>query len=388
MEGTLALWFDPLDDKGRTPRLELHVNLWRDLSADFNFLDVGFRLAHIENLRRFHLFFPVAVDLGSVTDLGETLRYADTLKAVFNDLVTAGSGDAGFYATELDGEPHLTIQMLDVGRDLSIEPVAMHTRDGAIVTFGEMLCDRMRSVGGDGHYIRLRIHLRGRSRDLFSSEIAAGDWRLTTATNVTETTEFRFNERRSYPEVVARRVGDDGFIIEKIHYFLIRDVEQQLTSQHSPLRNVRRLEAGLWTPYLQGEPTRTGTWRAPTRVVRRLAIYHRSAKAEGDASVESFTAFASFRAARVHLGIYAIAIVLFGAMGSLLASLLSAGMNRDVTFEHLRSDVLAASWVAALIVVYWVVVAMPWRALAAKLKAFARFGQQWIASRRTKAARS
>lgn len=388
MEGTIALWFDPLEPDRQAPCLELHVNLWRDLSADFNFLDVGFRLSEIENLRRFHLFFPVPLRLDCMTDLGETLRYADTLKAVFNDLVTAGSGDSGFYGTELDGKPHLTVQMLDIDRDLSLEPVAMPASDGTIVTFGESLCDRMRSVGAGGHYVRLRIHLHGRSRDLFSSEIAAGDWRLTTATSITETTEFRFNERRSYPDVVARRVGEGAFRIEKIHYFLIRDIEQQLTSQHSPLRNVRRLEAGLWTPYLQGEPTRTSTWRAPAGVVRRLAIYHWSSKAKDDAFVESFTAFASFRAARVHLGIYAVAIVLFGAMGSLLAAIISARLSHPIPSTQLHADLLAAAAVAGCILAYWLVVAMPWRALGARLKALARRVMQSIGTRLKRNAQS
>jgi hypothetical protein len=381
MEGTLALWFDTLEADGNAPQLELHVNLWRDLSADFNFLDVGFRLKRIENLLRFHLFFPVPLRLDSVSDLADTLRYGDTLKAVFNDLVTAGSGDTHFYPTELDGRPYVTVHRLDVQQDLDVEIVAMPSIDGTILTFGEALCKRLRGAGADAQYIRLRIHLAGRSRDIFSSEVAAGDWRMTTATSITETTEFRFNERRSYPALISHRVANGAFEIEKIHYFLIRDVEHQLSSQHRQLRNVRRLEAALWTPYLHGEPTRIGTWRAPSKVVRRLAIYHWSAKADAEDSVKSFTAFASFRAARVHLGIYAFAIILFGAMGSLVASILAARMQRSVPAGQILSDLFAAGWVTAIILAYWLLVAMPWRPVGAKLQAFFRHGLQWISSK-------
>ena len=338
-------------------------------------------MKRVENLRRFHLFFPVPLRLDSISDLADTLRYGDTLKAVFNDLVTAGSGDTHFYPTELDGHPYVTVHRLNVQQDLDVEIVAMPSIDGTILTFGEGLCERMRGAGADAQYIRLRIHLAGRSRDLFSSEVAAGDWRMTTATSITETTEFRFNERRSYPDLISHRVSNGSFEIEKIHYFLIRDVEHQLSSQHRQLRNVRRLEAALWTPYLHGEPTRTGTWRAPPKVVRRLAIYHWSAKADAKDPVKSFTAFASFRAARVHLGIYALAIVLFGAMGSLVASILAARTKGSDPADQIQGDLFAAGWVAIMILAYWLLVAMPWRPVGAKLQAFSRYSLQWISTK-------
>lgn len=371
MDGTLALWFDALEAGREAPPLDLHVNLWRDLSADFNFLDVGFRMPDVRNVRRFHLFFPVPIVAASISDLGSTLRYGETLKAVFNDPVVSGSGDASSYPTEIDGEPHLTVQMIDPARDLVVEPLAIDPLDGTIVTFGEELCERMRVRGGC-QYLRLRVHLQGRARDLFSTDIAAGDWRLTTATSVTETTEFRFNERRSYPDAVARRIGEGVFAVARIHYFLIRDLEQQLTGQHSPLRNVRRLEPSLWTPYLQGEPTREGTWRAPNKVMNRLAIYHWSKKFGSDDAQPSFTAFASFRTARVHLSIYAVAIILFGAMGSLLAALLTSRLSVPVDAAEVRGELLAAGAVAVLIVVYWLTVSAPWSTISARIRAWAR----------------
>jgi hypothetical protein len=204
-----------------------------------------------------------------------------------------------------------------------------------------------------------------------SEPVTSSRWtgRVTTATSVTETTEFRFNERRSYPDAIARRIGDRVFAIGRIHYFLIRDLEQQLTGQHSPLRNVRRLEPALWTPYLQGEPIRTGTWRAPAKVIRRLAIYHWSTRFESDNGPPSFTAFASFRSARVHLSIYAAAIVLLGAMGSVLAALLSARLRTTVDAEEVQGDLAAGLVVAGLVLTYWLLVSAPWRRIAARTRA-------------------
>ena len=61
MDGTLALWFDPLGDAAAdAPRIDVHVNLWRDLPSGFDFLDVGLRHA----LRRMAEFS--GDDLGKV----------------------------------------------------------------------------------------------------------------------------------------------------------------------------------------------------------------------------------------------------------------------------------------------------------------------------------
>jgi len=380
MEGTLALWYDPIEREREQPSVELHVNLWRDLSADFNFLDIGFRLKSLANLRRFHLYFPVPVRIEHLRDLTDTLRYGDTLKAVFNDLVTAGTGDAYSYLTELDGAPHLTVHRFDPRTDVQFEPLAAMPLDGTIVTFGEELCSRMRDAGPGDHYLRLRVSLDGPSRDLFSSEVASGDWRLNTATGITEVTEFRFNERRSYPEDVARRASNRSFAIERIHYFLIRDLEHQLTSQHRQLRNIRRLEGALWTAYLQGEPRSSGTWRAPPSVMRRLTIYHWSASNK-DGPIEAFTAFASFRAARAHLLLYAIAIVLLGALGSLLASFLIDRLRPSLSATQLQTDALAITVVGLAIAVFWLLVAAPWRLILARNAKALRRDSQRISDR-------
>lgn len=45
MNGTLAIWYEPLVGPGvpvhSPPKLELHFNLWRDLPSRTHFLDVG-----------------------------------------------------------------------------------------------------------------------------------------------------------------------------------------------------------------------------------------------------------------------------------------------------------------------------------------------------------
>lgn len=324
MNGTLALWYEPLMADAPAPKLTLHVNLWRDLSSAYNFLDVGLRLSALANLRRFNLYFPVEIDTTQVADLANTLRYGETLKAVFNNLVEEGENFDRCFATTLDGSPYLTVHRVDVAEDLEIRRVASPSGKGTIVAFSDAICTRLRAGGHGDQYLRLRFDLKGPSRDLFTTEVRAGDWPFATSLNVTETTEFRLNERRSYPPLIAGQTARGGFDIERVDYFLVRDIEHQLGSHHNEFRKVRRLEADLWLPYLTGSTSPKDHGPLPAKVIRRMVIYHWSAKAETGKPIDDFIAFATFKGSRAHLLTYAVAIVILGATGSFLQAWFTA----------------------------------------------------------------
>lgn len=90
--------------------------------------------------------------------------------------------------------------------------------------------------------------------------------------------------------------------------------------QHQPFRKVRRLETGLWAPYLQGEASENLP-AVSEKVASRMVIYHwREGESGRDGKprrlVEDFVAFASFKAQTPSILFYIIAIVLLGALGS------------------------------------------------------------------------
>jgi hypothetical protein len=319
MDGTLALWFDPLGDAAAdAPRIDVHVNLWRDLPSGFDFLDVGLRFKDVAELARVLMFVPGSINRDDVSDLWAVMRYGEVLKIVFNEVVLPGPGSADAYLIEQDGRPWLTIHRIDVARDLSFETVYSPDGDGTIITFEEQFCNRLRAaVNGCDGYARFRIDLQGAASRMFTVETHSQHGHLAPATDVTETTEFRLNVVRSYPEVVAHRARIGRFSIEKVHYFLIRDVGRRLVAQHGGVRNVRRLETRPWRAYVENRPG------GAAGEMDRFVIYHW--KADGRIQpFEEFAAYASFAADRPHLAWYAVGIVLLGALGSAVASEASA----------------------------------------------------------------
>jgi hypothetical protein len=173
-------------------------------------------------------------------------------------------------------------------------------------------------TGAGKRYLRIRIKLVGDAATTFSSEVVARDRAFASSAGRLELTEFRLNERRSYPTAIAERADLGRFLITTIHYFLIRDLEHQLVVQHAPFEKVRRLEAALWSDYV------ADAYGADKEsVADRLVIYHWKARPkEGREGIGDFIAFASFRTTSTSLAFYAFMIVLLGAAGSIMAALL------------------------------------------------------------------
>lgn len=329
MKGTLALWYEPLDAAGAPggnekvrPKVELHLNLWRDLPSGTNFLDIGLLFDEQQHLKRFYLYIPAKINGEAVADLSAILRSGATLNAVFNDVVHRGASGDGWYDIDRSGVVDRVFELerghYSLAKDR--DPVF---GDGTIITFNEVISERIQKAGKRA-YVRFRVRLEGAAATTFSSDLAARDRAFASSAARLELTEFRLNERRSFPRTIAEAADRGGFHITTIHYFLIRDLEHQLVMQHAPFEKVRRLEAPLWSEYVAGiDPDDP---RLTDKMAERLVIYHWKVKekpaADGGQArrVEDFIAFASFRTTSTSLLFYALVIVLLGACGSLLAA--------------------------------------------------------------------
>lgn len=390
MNGTLALWFerhDPTVD-ANPPRLNLHVNVWKDISEAHNFLDLGFQLSDVATLGRFYLFFPVLFAVERVSDLSRILKYSKTLSAVFNDVVEVAETGDRYFKTEIDARRHLTIHHIEEG-DLAIEPVQMEDGSrGCTLQFTDALCQRLRERPDEDHYLRVRFVLDGERSALFSTEVRAGDWRFASASNVLELNEFRLNERRSFPREITRASRDKFLNIRSIHYFLVRDVERQIVLQFPEARKVRQLEAALWGPYLDARPG-AGNARV-AKALPRLMIYHwremapkpseatprrwfSKAEAPDEPGLEDFITFASFRRAKPNHFVYAVAIVILGGLGSLAASLPAIPGSASLTWLAWAPGGLVRALVLILMLLgVYLLTVQPFRAAAAMVGAFTR----------------
>lgn len=382
MDGTIALWFEPNDKAQPAPKLSLHINVWKDVSKTYNFLDIGFRLSEAENLKRFFLFFPADLRSGAISDLSRVLKFGKVLHAVFNDVVEVTDSEEASFRTEIDGAPFLMVHHLDLDTDISIQPVLMASnRTGSTVMFTDDLCARIRARGDIDHYVRIRLKLTEHLDELFSSEMRSGDWRFASAANDLELTEIRLNERRSFPPEITRASRDRFFKIKSIHYFLVRHVEKQLVLQYPEARKVRRLEPALWGPYLSDQPAIEP--KRLNHVIGKLMIYHWRSLAPPPPSqektklfekrrhveetgIKDFIVFASFRRAQPNHFIYAVAIVILGAMGSALCEVLKAAPG-----EATRTPVAILGFLFALLLLLYAATVQPLRNLLSKIQRWA-----------------
>jgi hypothetical protein len=340
MRSSLALWYERTN-AGTDYELpvELHFNLWRDIDIGANFFDVGILIKQPRSgtngaaesvqsvsaiLERFFLFIPGELNTKQFVDLSRILLHGQTLNAVFNDVVTVTTFADRYYRTTIAGKPHVTFHHIATDDDVEFQPVDMeHGRVGTLVCFRRSLCSRFST--SDDQYIRFRFDLDRHTYDLFTSESSPRDWFLLSSFSRTELTEFRLNERRSFPEAITTRIASAGakyFRLETINYFLMRDRRFELIGAHTSFRKMRRLEQDLWLHYLRGIPPGGHLGRRVERSLRkasdRIIIYHwkSSSDFEKKEVLDDFIAFASFRAPIANLIIYAFVISFLGAVGA------------------------------------------------------------------------
>lgn len=356
MNGTLALWHEQLspvpvlqevlpsvtpageEDDSSKSKVELHFNLWREHTADLNFLDIGFRFKSVRKLRRFHLYVPTSLQASQIRDLSPLLKLGPTLNAIFNSVIDITDEGDDYFTTTEDEKHHVTIHQVTIGEssDIWLEPLENDdgTR-GTVIVFSEALCARLRqhALQSDDHekdqYLRIRLDLHGNAAELFSQEVTGNGGFFVSSLSRLELIEFRLNEKRSYPKGVAVRSERKAFFITSIHYFLIRDLQYHLLMQHETFRKVRRLEGMLWRNYLIGDANEEQL-SMYEKVARRMVIYYWrkiDSNKPGKTDVEDFLAFASFRASISNLWKYAIGVIAIGGAGSAAAAACASYMK-------------------------------------------------------------
>lgn len=338
MNGTLALWFEgsSTTSGGTTtpPTMRLHVNLWRDLDRRVNFLDIGFLLSDVSCLNRLHLYLPAPIPLASVLDLSDTLKDADTLNAVFNDVMSLVREEDDHFVIRQEGGPERFVYSVRPGKDVTTHRINVPGRgQGTVIALTSALCTRLRQVPGKAeHYVRLRILLKGAARNLFTTEDTGAGIGLSLTQDILETTEFRLNERRSYPPAILQRATDGRVNLQSVHYFLIRSKDFQLGSQHQNFRKVRYLEHDIWTGYLAvGRSAKWSPFRS--RGTSGMVIYQwreiaeKAAAGQPAKGLDDFIAYASFRTAQPKIVAYMVAVLAIGVVGSALLNVTVAALQ-------------------------------------------------------------
>ncbi|MFT8815198.1 hypothetical protein [Acetobacter fabarum] len=343
MDGTLALWFEEknadITSESPTPTLQLHVNLWRDLDENFNFLDLGFLLADVQNLGRLYLYLPASIERECIYDLSNALKDQDTLNAVFNDVNIIGPETDEYFTVTTVAKKQKLIHRVDVENDLDISHITNPGHpNGTVIAVKSVCCDRITDAF-DQHptasqYIRIRVFLRGDARNLFTTIDSAAGIGFSLSQDFLETTEFRLNERRSYPQTILQRAAKGELRLLSVHYFLIRSRDYQLSSQHQTFRKIRNLEDGIWAEYLDIGLTASEKIRAkPNGMIiyqwREIADSQPQKDTGHPKGMDDFIAYASFRIAKSRLYVYLAAAFAVGGVGSALCNVILALIEKQ-----------------------------------------------------------
>lgn len=319
MRGSIALWHDtfPIDADGYAPRVEVHINIWRNNQRKkrkyFDLFDIGFRFEELRSLRSLSISLPFVIRPEHVSDLFEVMHDTSTLSAIFNETLTPGSmSDGGncFAAshTETKGVKFFVWRCPVEERQFSM--IGEGRDRGTVITISDQFFDRLRPRVGD-HYFRLRIRVPVGMENGFVSSNGPRDSAFLSTISTSEIVEFRLNERRNFSNALRNRLqAKDCSLIDitGVHYFLIRDMDVEMTRAHTGFRKMRLLEPDMWERYLD-----ECEGFSPDKMI----IYHWASVPSGTDVVESFTALATFRAYYTgSLWIYGLVIVALGAMGS------------------------------------------------------------------------
>lgn len=323
MASSLAFWIengkqksgpvDPNSNSNSQPSIELHFNYWlleaekrnfcermcygltlskrKAKAGNLEYLDIGVKFTNLKALESFNIYLPFHISKEDyVSTLGETIcKDIDLISTVFNRSVgkVEPSEELGCYNIELIQQgkdnsklcffTHLALAPSNDGVEIKKSDELYGTQ---IVFPGALFDGLPKNTPG---YFRFRICLTSKNRGVISKINKAKDSWLTNHFDKSELVDFRLNEARILPTAIRRKVAKQQ-LIKKIHFFLIRDAYAEYKAAHSKYE-CRLLEEELWSKYL-------GYDEVSSR--NNMLIYHWSEKANENASLDNFSAFARF----------------------------------------------------------------------------------------------
>ena len=339
---SLGFWLDHKEDsqenKAATPNtVELHINYWSLESKEkFHYLDIGIKLGLFDNgLKNINFYFPFDLSINDyMANLGEIISSRDDLlELIFNEKLKSTKSGPNFKDVEFQGQGN---DYLRVYEELDIvngeDTVEFHkNNDGSTrIIFSSKLLKRL---DGDPnnlfHYMRFRLRLTHENVKKLSQNYDPQDRLVVSKFEKIEVTDFRINELRDLPGSVCNALNRN-FTLKEIHFFLIRDIHDELKLAHAEYKRCRLLEKEVWKDYLVFSEKRLVL---PTQML----IYHfkETGKKKDEANyrhLERFNAFAKFARVKVSalsLLTFLLSVIILGAWGSIVATILIENRPED-----------------------------------------------------------
>ena len=341
MNNSLGIWFDPNDPLTKLePELELHINLWKlkNLKRSYKespyFLDIGLLVTQIENIKNINIYTPFNLEKYDIVNLGDIIgKDEKLLSAIFN--VSAGSrkqlspNNTGLSSIKeiqklipitLGSDPIKQFLLFCFDEnDFEVEP---YKQLGSIIklnTNKDYFKENKQEV-----YFRFRLYLSQENADKISSTHSPTDKNILSSISKKEIIDFRVNENRNIPQDIQDEKIRNCFTIKKIHFFHIRQANDELLLSNQASMRYRGLEDDVWINYVNLENRQSFS-------IDKVFAYHwkETTKDEKD-EIESFTASAKYQfqvSSFSSISRHIVFIILVSVISSILASLVFKHFN-------------------------------------------------------------
>ncbi|MEO4186509.1 hypothetical protein ABH305_11675 [Acinetobacter pittii] len=345
---SLGFWLDHNKEKGeiKVPKncVELHINYWSIESKEkFHYLDIGVKLTlNNDNLESINFFFPFDLEIKDyMNNLGETICSRDELlELIFNEKLRSTTEGPNYKDVIFEGDQKDSLRIykeLDIvnGED-TVELISNNDGTTRIVFSKKLIKSFDDGLSNKHHYFRFRLRLNPENVKKLSQNYDPQDRLVLSRFEKTEIIDFRLNELRDLPGSVCNILNND-YTLKQIHFFLIRDIHDELKLAHADYKRCRLLEKEVWKEYLIFS-------KKDLLLPSQMLIYHfcEGKKKEGVyLHIERFNAFAKFARVKVtirSLVVFIFSVVLLGAIGSIVATIFIENRPPNI-YSFLRTPI-------------------------------------------------
>lgn len=303
---TIAVWYStkkvPTQER---VDLDLHFNLWKlynhKKKHDEYFLDIGLMVSDISDISTIFIYFPFQSTQFDINDLGGLLlENGDLVYSIFNeyyDITNKADMPKQIHIKDKDKENKGSFNVYQI--DFSNDVKKMNKYGGTLIEFDAKTIKQHEHC--KKYYFRFR--LTGQAISELKRNYKPKSSFLQSAFSITETLDFRVNEKRNYAPSLEETISNNQeFNIKKIHFLLLRSALDDFISTHIKA-SCRELEPHLWEKYV-GE----------AYLLENILAYHWSQKTKGDEIIESFNTLVKLKCPKSNWGII---IAYIGVLGLL-----------------------------------------------------------------------
>lgn len=328
---SIAVWHKPTTQNSDKARAELHVNFWHFKTGFWNFLpcigekydgflDIGLMLYDLDKLGNINISIPVKLEPSDIVDLGAQFREASIATAIFNENL-AQSHDSINDCADLNlGESLFARVCWLTESDFTKVSKYIEYQDGrTILQIPKSIVEERNlnwpaiTVKENRLYFRFRFKLRRDKNSPFMQRFRPWDRLITSSHDLVEYLDFRFNRIRNLPKNIRKEIFSNSFMFEKINFFIISSIENDVVNGYKTFDKIRILEEDVWSKYLD------------KKIETNMVIY----QWKEDKTKEDLSAFVKFRTRKTGILTYLIFVVflaflteLYKNFGNILSSLI------------------------------------------------------------------